>query len=60
MKPNEEPHRDPNYGSRQIGLIAENIARVAPECAIYENDMLKPRSYRQECVIALLVKGKRS
>ena len=48
---------DPNAGSRQVGLIAENIAQVAPECAIYENDMKTPKSYRQECVIALLVRA---
>jgi len=57
MKPAAKPNPDPNYGSRQIGLIAENIAEVAPECAIYENDMKTPKSYRQECVIALLVKS---
>jgi hypothetical protein len=50
-------NRDPNANSRQTGLIAENIAQVAPECAIYEDDMKTPKSYRQECVIALLVKG---
>ena len=38
-------------------VIAENIAQVAPECAIYEDDMQTPKSYRQECVIALLVKA---
>jgi hypothetical protein len=57
MKPNDRPNPDPNYGTRQIGLIAENIAKVLPECAIYENDMKTPKSYRQECVIAMLVKG---
>ena len=48
---------DPNARSKQVGLIAENIAEVAPECAIYEDDMKTPKSYRQECVIALLVKA---
>ena len=48
---------DPNGQSDQIGLIAEDIARVEPRCAIYENDMKTPKSYRQECVIALLVKA---
>lgn len=57
MKPNAEPNKDPNFGSRQTGLIAENIAQVFPQCAIYENDMKTPKSYRQECIIALLVKG---
>jgi Chaperone of endosialidase len=50
-------NQDPNARSKQIGLIAENIAQVAPECAIYEDDMKTPKSYRQECVIALLVKA---
>ena len=57
MKPMEKPNADPNYGVRQTGLIAENVAAIAPECAIYENDMKTPKSYRQECVIALLVKA---
>lgn len=48
---------DPNASSVQAGLIAEDVARIAPECAIYENDMQTPKSYRQECVIALLVKA---
>ncbi len=52
-----ELNRDPNGASRQVGLIAENIAKAAPECALYEDDMKTPKSYRQECVIALLVKG---
>ncbi|TLY92662.1 MAG: tail fiber domain-containing protein [Gammaproteobacteria bacterium] len=50
-------NKDPNARSKQIGLIAENIAEVAPECAIYEDDMKTPKSYRQECVIGLLVKA---
>jgi hypothetical protein len=51
------PNRDPNYRTQQIGLIAENIAKIEPKCAIYENDMKTPKSYRQECVIAMLVKA---
>ena len=50
-------NKDPNATTRQTGLIAENVAKIAPECAIYEDDMTTPKSYRQECVIALLVKG---
>ena len=57
MRPRELPNKDPNFGTRQVGLIAENVAEVAPECAIYEDDMRTPKSYRQECVIALLVKA---
>jgi len=57
MKEREKPNADPNFGTRQTGLIAENIAQVAPECAVYENDMKTPKSYRQECIIALLVRA---
>jgi hypothetical protein len=57
MKERDHPNPDPNFAARQTGLIAENIAKVAPECAIYEDDMKTPKSYRQECVIALLVKA---
>lgn len=57
MKPRDKPNADPNFGAKQVGLIAENVAHVAPECAIYEDDMQTPKSYRQECVIALLVKA---
>jgi hypothetical protein len=48
---------DPNARSLQIGLNAENVASVIPEAAVYENDMRTPKSYRQEGMIALLVKG---
>lgn len=51
------PNADPNVQSLQAGLSAENVAAIAPECAIYETDMKTPKSYRQECVIALLVKA---
>ena len=55
MKPGAQPNPDPNYGSKQIGITAEDVARIEPRCAIYENDMKTPKSYRQECVIGLLV-----
>jgi len=48
---------DPNGSSLQVGLNAENVASVIPEAAIYENDMKTPKSYRQESVIAILVKA---
>ncbi len=51
------PNNDPNWQTEQAGLNAENIAKIAPECAVYENDMKTPKSYRQECVIALLVRS---
>jgi len=57
LKPTVPANRDPNARSVQYGLIAENIAKIVPECAIYEPDMKTPKSYRQECVIALLVKA---
>jgi len=57
MKPTEPPSTDPNSNSKQIGLIAEDIARIEPRCAIYEDDMKTPKSYRPECMIALLVAG---
>lgn len=49
--------RDPNARSLQIGLNAENVARIVPEAAVYEDDMRTPKSYRQEGIIALLVKA---
>lgn len=50
-------NKDPNGNGKQLGLIAEDVAKKAPVCAEYENDMKTPKSYKQECVIALLVKG---
>lgn len=46
---------DRNAASRQVGLIAEDVAKVDPVCAVYEQDMSTPKSYRQECIIAQLV-----
>jgi len=57
MKPISPPSPDPNYGNRQIGLLAENVAAVDPRMAVYEADGKTPKSYRQEAVIALLVKA---
>ena len=48
---------DPNAYSLQAGLNAENIAKVFPLAAVYEQDMRTPKSYRQEAVIGLLVKA---
>ncbi len=50
------PIRDPNLAALQVGLIAENVAAVLPDCAVYENDMKTPKSYRPECITAYLVK----
>lgn len=57
MKDMAKPNPDPNFKSVQIGLTAENVSKVDKRLAIYENDMKTPKSYRQESVIALLVKG---
>ena len=55
MKQSDPPNPDINYTLPQIGLSAENVAEVAPRCAVYENDGVTPKSYRQECLIAVLV-----
>ena len=57
MKPMEKPNPDANYDRPQIGLSAENVAAIEPRCAIYEDDGVTPKSYRQECLIAVLVAG---
>lgn len=57
MKPNDTPNADINFGRKQIGLIAEEVEKVNPLLAVYEQDGKTPKSYRQESVIALLVKG---
>ncbi len=57
MKPGEKPNPDINYDKPQIGLSAENVAAIEPRCAIYEDDGKTPKSYRQECLIAVLVAG---
>lgn len=57
MKPNDMPNADINFDRKQIGLIAEEVEKVNPLLAIYEQDGKTPKSYRQESVIALLVKG---
>jgi hypothetical protein len=57
MKAAKKPNHDPNFGSNQIGLTAEEVSKIEPKCAIYENDIKTPKSYRQKCVITMLVKG---
>lgn len=46
---------DKNAARTQIGLIAEDVAKVDPMLALYEPDMKTPKSYRQESLIAALV-----
>src|SRR5205807_559032 len=48
---------DPNYAQLQVGLIAEDVAKAMPECAIYEDDLKTVKSYRPECVIAYAIKA---
>lgn len=50
-------NEDVNGNAKQLGLIAENVAKIAPICAEYEPDGKTPKSYKQECLIGLLVKG---
>lgn len=56
MRPSLTPSRDPNYGHPQVGFIAENVAAVLPDCAVYYDDMKTPKSYRPECITAFLTK----
>lgn len=57
IKATTPPNKDPNATTPQVGLLAEDVAKIMPQCSLFENDMKTPKSYRQECVIALLVKG---
>lgn len=57
MKPMATKNPDINFGKPQFGLYAEDVAAVDRRLAIYEQDGVTPKSYRQEAVIALLVKG---
>ena len=56
MKSQGHPNADPNFAQPQIGLVAENIASIDPRMAIYEDDMVTPKSYRQEAIIAFEMK----
>jgi len=57
IRDEEHPDVDVNAYVKQIGLTAENVASVDPKAAIYEQDGVTPKSYRQESIIALLVKA---
>lgn len=46
-----------NFARTQVGLIAEDVEKVDRRLAIYEADGVTPKSYRQEAVIATLVKA---
>lgn len=57
MKNADKPNADWNYDKPQVGLAAENVACILPLAAIYEQDGVTPKSYRQESIIAVLAKG---
>lgn len=58
MKPTVPANPDKaNFGRLQTGLIAEDVAKVDPRLAVYEDDGVTPKSYRQEAVISILVKA---
>lgn len=57
FKPTKPVNPDPNSHNYQYGFIADEVASVDHNLAIYENDMVTPKSYRQEAIIALLVKA---
>lgn len=48
---------DVNDSHEQIGLIAENVATIEPDLALYEQDGFTPRSVRYEHVAAVLVEA---
>jgi hypothetical protein len=46
---------DPNGNRATVGILAEDVAKFAPACALYERDMKTPKSYKPECLIGMLV-----
>lgn len=57
FKPTKPANKDPNATATQFGFIAEEVAAVDPRLAVYEDDMKTPKSYRQDSMISILVKG---
>ncbi len=56
----DKKHPNPdqaNFARTQVGLIAEDVEKVDRRLAIYEPDGVTPKSYRQEALISVLVKG---
>lgn len=47
-----ERNRDENGNRYQIGLIAEEVEKIDRAMAVYEDDGVTPKSYRQESVLA--------
>lgn len=57
MKQIDPPNKDMNFTHTQYGFIAEDVAAVDHNLSIFEQDGVTPKSWRQDSVIALLVKG---
>jgi len=57
MKKNATENPDINFAHMQTGMLAEDIAAIDPRLAIYEQDGKTPKSYRQEAIIAVMVKA---
>lgn len=58
MKKTSPPNPDKANSTRtQTGLIAEEVAKVDRRLAIYEQDGKTPKSYRQEAVLAVLIRA---
>lgn len=55
MRETNPPNKDPNWDRVQVGLYAEDVAKVDPRASIFENDLKTPKSYRQESILALTV-----
>jgi hypothetical protein len=50
-------NEDRNAKTYQAGFMADNVAKLFKECALYEKDMKTPKGYRPECMIAISFKG---
>ena len=55
MKPMASENKDINFMRPQYGLYAEDVAKVDPALAIYEQDGITPKSYRETAVISVLI-----
>jgi Chaperone of endosialidase len=56
-KADQTKNPDVNGQKTQTGLIAEEVEKVDPRLAVYEQDGKTPKSYRQEAVISVLIKA---
>lgn len=55
FKATKPANPDPNATALQAGVIADEVAKYVPLCAIYKDDMKTPKSYRPECLTSLLM-----